>query len=467
MATEAPPPAVFVVDDDRGLLRLIEKALQRGGFSTATATCGKDAIDWLAKNRADLMLLDLKLQDIEGKELINHLASIKREIPFIVITGQGDERVAVEMMKRGALDYLVKDGRFIEFVPTVVRKAVAQLEGARRLAFAEKQARLSQTVINQGYSAVLIVAAGSENPRISYANPAFTTLLGATEEQLVGNPFSVLDEFATGWENVRQALAAQEAFAGILQLRRGNAEPRTVDYRMAELSAQAGVHTDWALILNDITETKRLERELLDISDREQSRIGHDLHDNLGQQLTALELFTQAMIGDLRKQAPNLVASAGEISRQLQRLIRDVRTTAHMLSPVSLESDGLQNALRELCKGTNVLANVQCEFTCDPDLQIGERTSGSQLYRIAQEAVNNAVKHAHAKRIEIELKDTGEWFELTISDDGKGFLPSKRETSGMGLGLMQHRASLIGASLDITSRPGKGTRVICRVPKKL
>ena len=73
----------------------------------------------------------------------------------------------------------------------------------------------------------------------------------------------------------------------------------------------------------------------------------------------------------------------------------------------------------------------------------------------------------NAERIDIELKDTGEWFELTIGDDGKGFLPLKRETSGMGLGLMQHRASLIGASLDITSQPGNGTRVICRVPKKL
>ena len=113
----ATQPTVFVIDDDRGLLRLMEKALQREEISTATAGSGKDAMAWLGSHRADLMLLDLKLQDIDGKELINHLADINRAVPFIVITGQGDERVAVEMMKRGAVDYLVKDVNFLQFLP--------------------------------------------------------------------------------------------------------------------------------------------------------------------------------------------------------------------------------------------------------------------------------------------------------------------------------------------------------------
>src|SRR6266540_6158974 len=139
---EADAPArILIVDDDAGLLRLVEKALEREGFATATASSGKDAISWLARNTADLMLLDLKLQDIEGRELVNRLASRGRAVPFIIITGQGDERVAVDMMKRGALDYLVKDVRFIEFVPTVVKRALTQVEKDKRLAFAEKQAQ--------------------------------------------------------------------------------------------------------------------------------------------------------------------------------------------------------------------------------------------------------------------------------------------------------------------------------------
>src|SRR5437899_997137 len=106
------PRTVFIVDDDRGLLRLIQKALQREGFATASAVSGSEALAWLGCNQAALMLLDLKLQDIEGKDLVQRLAAAGQCPPFIIITGQGDERVAVEMMKRGARDYLVKDVDF-------------------------------------------------------------------------------------------------------------------------------------------------------------------------------------------------------------------------------------------------------------------------------------------------------------------------------------------------------------------
>src|SRR5258706_4035847 len=144
MTTDPATSLVLIVDDDQGLLRLIEKALKREGFSTATAASGKDGIAWLAQHRADLMLLDLKLQDIEGKELINHLTDIHRSIPFVVITGHGDERVAVDMMKRGALDYLVKDASFLQFVPEVVRSALAQVDQEKRLAAAEQALRQSE-----------------------------------------------------------------------------------------------------------------------------------------------------------------------------------------------------------------------------------------------------------------------------------------------------------------------------------
>src|SRR5881396_879157 len=134
MPTDVPVPTVLVVDDNQGLTRLIQKALQREQFSAVIANSGQEAITWLMRHRAHLMLLDLKLPDIEGKALVDHLAEIHRTVPFIVITGQGDERVAVEMMKRGALDYLVKDVDFLQFIPEVVRRALKQLEKDRELA---------------------------------------------------------------------------------------------------------------------------------------------------------------------------------------------------------------------------------------------------------------------------------------------------------------------------------------------
>src|SRR5215468_5158383 len=159
-------PIILLVDDDQGLLMLMEKALRREGFSTATAASGADALGWLAGREAGLMLLDLKLQDIEGKELIRQLAESHRCPPFIIITGQGDERVAVEMMKRGARDYLVKDVDFLQFVPAVVKRALEQLRNEQRLAEAEEQVRLVRSVVEQGFSAVLITTAEPPDYRV-------------------------------------------------------------------------------------------------------------------------------------------------------------------------------------------------------------------------------------------------------------------------------------------------------------
>src|SRR5262249_8568408 len=111
------PSMLLVVDDDRGLSRLMEKALQREGFRTTAAGSFQEAVDWLQEHEPDLMLLDLKLEDISGQALIDYLTSNGRSVPFITVTGQGDERVAVAMMKQGALDYLVKDVDFLQFVP--------------------------------------------------------------------------------------------------------------------------------------------------------------------------------------------------------------------------------------------------------------------------------------------------------------------------------------------------------------
>ncbi|MGV3661457.1 MAG: response regulator, partial [Prosthecobacter sp.] len=115
------PKTILVVDDDPGLARLIQRALIREGYAAAAVGTGEEASIWLQKNAADLLLLDLKLPDMEGPMLVDAMKTA-REVPFVIITGQGDERVAVDMMKRGATDYLIKDASFIEMLPMVVRR---------------------------------------------------------------------------------------------------------------------------------------------------------------------------------------------------------------------------------------------------------------------------------------------------------------------------------------------------------
>lgn len=137
-------PTILVVDDDAGLLILMEDALRAENWNVATATSGAEALAWLRRHSADLLLLDLKLRDIAGPDVISAMGDAGRAVPFIIITGQGDERVAVDMMKRGALDYLVKDVNFIEFVPAVVCRAFQRLCEEKKLIEAQEARRQAE-----------------------------------------------------------------------------------------------------------------------------------------------------------------------------------------------------------------------------------------------------------------------------------------------------------------------------------
>jgi signal transduction histidine kinase len=215
----------------------------------------------------------------------------------------------------------------------------------------------------------------------------------------------------------------------------------------------------------DVTERRQLEREILEISDREQRRIGRDLHDGLGQHLTALELLNQTLAGKLKRDAPALVGPATDISRQIREIITQTRLLSHNLSPVPLEADGLMIALAELAAGTEAMSGAGCEFACKRQVLLPDANASTHLYRIAQEAVNNALKHGRAKKIRITLAERAPGWEMRIGDDGRGFGSTDRKSSGLGLRMMRYRAQLIGATLDIQSTPRKGTSITIVLPR--
>lgn len=473
-AISLPPPAprnyktkILIVDDDASLTDETSNALRRQGFSTATATSGRVAIDWLARNRADLMLLNLNLHDIESRELISHVESIGCTVPFIIITDQSDERVAVEMIKRGALDYRVKNTQFLELVPTIVRRALTQIDNERRLAFAEKQARLAGTVLEQNPNAALITERNGSNPDILYVNPAFADLFMCSVEQVVAKGLADLEALTGKWHLFRHALLTDNPIQGEMRLHTFDGKPMVVDCTIMKIFADNRAHTHWAVILPDIAHRKQLEREIIEIADREQSRIGRDLHDGLGQQLTALELFAASLKNEIRARAPELSSSLEKICEQLREAIRQTRGLATGLSPISVHGEGLPTALRRLATSVRTMARVDCEFIGKELQKLADVGTSTQLYRVAQEAVTNALKHGRAKKIRIALGATEHELELRVTDNGRGFLMSKPKGSGLGLRAMAYRADLIGATLNIHSTRKKGTEVICTVPKQL
>jgi signal transduction histidine kinase len=351
VAASNPVSRLLVVDDDEGLLFLMQEALAAEGYDVTTASTAAAAHEALKSAAPDLMILDLKLPDGSGPGLVAQMQKAAR-VPFIVVTGQGDEKVAVEVMKQGALDYVMKDTALVDLLPTVVKRALT-------------------------------------------------------------------------------AVAQQHAL----------------------IAAQA--------------EHRRLEREILAAAERERQSIGADLHDNLGQQLTALELMCTALKEDAAAHL-GLAKGLALMGKMLREAIAQTRFLARGLVPVGSEPDALQVGIAELAGRITALGRLECRLDCPAPVAVTDPFVAGHLYRIAQEAVNNAVKHAGARHITIRLRQTKSELTLLIADDGGGLAKAAKtapRNSGLGMGVMQHRAKEIGAQLTIDSQKGAGITITCRLPR--
>jgi signal transduction histidine kinase len=475
-----PTSTILVVDDDEGLLVLIEGALRAEKWNVATATSGADALAWLQKNSADLLLLDLKLHDIGGREFISALADAGWSVPFIVITGQGDERVAVDMMKRGALDYLVKDVKFIDVVPTVVRRVLDHLARGRKLAGAEESLRKrveELTAILNAVPTPVFIAHDPDCLRITrnraadelLRNPIGAEALLTAPEEKRPRHFKAVKE---GRELSNDELPAQRAARG-LQVRNfeftlvfDDGTTRDMLGYGTPLKDVDGQPRGAVNVLIDITERKRLEREILEVTEREQRKFGHDLHDGLGQRLTGLEMFSHGLAEDLKGHAPALARQARRLNRELRETVTQARLISHSLAPIPLNGDGLVHGLSELAASTSRIPGVKCQFECDRPVCIQDVTMATHLYRIAQEAVNNALKHGKARRVDITLSETPDGLELSVKNNGQAMPADSSAKPGMGLNVMHYRAGMVGGGLTVKSGKGKGVQVTCTIRRK-
>jgi signal transduction histidine kinase len=216
----------------------------------------------------------------------------------------------------------------------------------------------------------------------------------------------------------------------------------------------------------DVTESKRLERTILDISGREQRRIGQDLHDGLGQHLTGVAFMSKVLEQKLREKELPEAAEAAKIVALVNQAIDKTRELSHGLLPVLSDARGLMAALERLAFQVEDLFQVSCAFECDRPVLIRESGIATHLYHIAQEAVNNALKHGHPQHIAIRLTG-GDGPCLWVEDDGVGLTESRtcgRPGQGMGLLIMTYRAKMIGGSLEVRPSQAGGVLVCCTFP---
>ncbi len=215
-------------------------------------------------------------------------------------------------------------------------------------------------------------------------------------------------------------------------------------------------------IVRDISQRKELEREVVEAATEEQRRIGHDLHDTVGQELTALAIRADDLVDALRTDPAAAPGLAARIAQGLRHCQQGLRAVIRGLLPVAVDAEGLMSALADLADRTALEGRVLCIFDCPDPVAVADNLTATQLYMIAQEAVHNAVTHAQARAIRVSLaRVAGGGLVLRVSDDGRGLSAEPPKGRGQGLRIMGHRASIIGARLTVGPAEPSGTVVIC------
>lgn len=235
-----------------------------------------------------------------------------------------------------------------------------------------------------------------------------------------------------------------------------------VEISLSPLETEEGVLVSSAI--RDITERKHLEKTILEISAREQRRIGQDLHDGLGQHLTGIAFMSKVQEHKLAEKNLPEAADAAKIVTLVNEAIHKTRELARGLLPVVSDAEGLMSALQQWAGEVEDLFAVSCRFQCFAPVLIHDDTVATHLYYIAREAVNNAIKHGHARQILIRLAVLQHQGTLTIQDDGYGIGAIAPGTKGMGLHLMNYRARMVGGSLEVQRISTGGTMVTCLFP---
>jgi len=530
------PLRTLLVEDSDDDALLLLRQLKRTGYDLISerVDSAEDLVRVLDKQSWDVVISDYAMPGFSGLDALRIVQERGLDIPFILVSGQIGEDMAVAAMKAGAHDYLMKD-KLARLVPAVERELrEADVRRARKradLALRESEERFRQ--LGENIGAVFFM---SENPsddspgHVSYVSPAYERIWGRSRQEIYQNPrdwmeavhpadlgrvleavpkmvrgefnedfrivrpdgkvrwihlrvFPVLNELGTVYrvaglaeDITEREESSQKLRETVEALQKTQEELRARHNELLEIREKLEIRVRErtadltranAELKRQINERKRLENELIEATERERKRIGIDLHDDLGQHLNGIALMIKGLELKLQNKGLAESAEAAKIQSLVFKTINLAHNVAKGLASMDWQGDeDLAQALTGLATHVQALFGITCNFATVGDTPRLPMKVGSQLYKIAQEAVTNAVKHGQAKQVEINLASDEDKVALTIRNDGLPFPEKERANGRMGLHIMTHRASVIDASLSVKACGRRGTLVTCTLPLK-
>lgn len=521
--TTAPSPKtkILAVDDRADGLMAIEAVLDSPAYQLIKASSGEEAISCLLQHKdIAVILLDVQMPVMNGFETAKKMMLNEdwKNIPIIFLTAISKEVTHIYRgYECGAVDYLFKP-----FDPWILKSKVAFfvelhlknqkiLEQSRQLQEnerRERERRVAELELeslrryrNLADAIPHIIWKGKPDGNLNYFNQVWYEYTGLTVEQSRDKGWQAAvdssdrERFLLIFKNATEGVLPFEIecrirrFDGISRwhLIRGtfekqrNGDPTSwiwtctdihdrketeeklkkaqeeLEHRVQERTVELSL-TNQALHL-EMAERMRAQKEILEISEKEQKRIGQDLHDGLAQQLAGISFKSKILQQKLSRKSVEEAEDAYEILALIVKAIGETKRLARGFYPIELERHGLFSALKELAINTEKMFHIVCQCQWDPAIKMSNLMIESHLYRIVQEAIHNAIKHGKAKRVQVSVMRNEDLIAVSVQNDGEGISHVPSTMIGMGLRTMSYRAKMIGASLNIQKRPEGGTCV--------
>lgn len=480
---------ILIVEDLASDAELMTYELRQANlpFTVKRVDNEDDFLREITESRPDLILSDFHLPHFNGLAALALAKERCPDVPFIFVSGAIGEEVAIDTLKRGATDYVLKD-RLSRLVPAVKR--------ALREAADRQERRQAENALRESEQRYRLLV--GTIPAVVYKGyPDWTVdFIDRKIEELTGYSKEEFDSRRLKWVDLilpEDIPPIKKAFLLCLEDDRTYYREfriRTKDGRLLWIQDRGQAVCDpegkvdyVSGVFFDATEAQQarvalqeseqrlrfLTTQLMSAQEQERKRISMELHDELGQSLTVMKLQIRAIEKALAEDQPELKEECGELRQYVDGVIENVRRLSRDLSPSILEDLGLQSALKYLLEGMGK------HLTVNPSLEVEDLNSlfpaEAQIiiYRIFQECLNNIAKHAGACEVTVKVQKNGEAVSFTLQDNGAGFdvegvLSRDATKRGLGLAALDERARMLGGNCRIRSQKGEGTRVVCTIP---
>ena len=471
------PLKLVIIDDEEAHFHLMKRAIEKA-FPLASVYYFEKAdacLESLDEITPDVIITDYLMPGMNGIEFLEALNRENKDIPLIMLTGHGNENIAVQAMKLGAWDYLVKTPGFLNLLASVIEKVVRECRLKESLRESERRLRdLAESTSDWIWE---VDAEG----KYVYSNAVVQSILGYRSDEMLGKYF--YDFFS---EKEREALALSCLETMIKGKPISSLDTRCVHKDGHEVILEisgvpffdnAGNLVGYRGINRDITARMRYEdhirtlsQQLLKAQESERQSLSCDLHDNLAQDLSTLKISLDTLFDDQPDTPSEKRQRVYELSKMVQRTITYVRDLAYDLRPASLDQLGLVETVLHRCQDFSERNALKVDFfsigldniKLDFDTEIA-------LYRLIQEGLNNIQKHADASHVTVRLSASFPHIFLRIEDNGKGFDLDERLEAAfmekrMGFRIMEERAALLHGKMKMESRPMQGTKIVVEVP---